>query len=288
MPPSLGHPATGDVLPDFDRNRPGPVCAYIWECSDSGILQVLTADFNNDGNPDIVFLQIFRITVVLGNGDGTFQPPIQAPVTATPYFTSMAVGNFNNDGKADVVVFASTLAAIPHIMSKLISVKAMGRSLRPSVRQRPVYVTEPPIVGVVNHHEQNLDLIGPNVVAVGVGDGTFQQPIFSNCAAQNTPGGSPGGGDFTVADFRGDGYLDLTLVFEDVYGGAIFDFVFASGVVCLGNGDGTFTTGPVVYSSNTVADSVTSLPSYRVTTGDFNGHGLICTGADILQIRRRI
>ena len=36
--------------------------------SDTGIRQVLTADFNNDGNPDLVFLQHFRITVVLGNG----------------------------------------------------------------------------------------------------------------------------------------------------------------------------------------------------------------------------
>ena len=117
-------------------------------------------------------------------------------------------------------------------------------------------------------------MIGPNVVALGVGDGTFQPPIFSNCAAHSTPGGSsPAGGDFSVADFRSNQTLDLALLYADVLGGAIFDPVYATGVVCLGNGDGTFTTGPIVYSSNTVAASKASLPSYRVTTGDFNGDG---------------
>ncbi len=76
--------------------------------SDTGILQVRTADFNGDGNQDLVFLQVFRITVVLGNGDGTFQPPIHTPVTDNPYFTGMAVGDFNNDGKEDVAVFGAT------------------------------------------------------------------------------------------------------------------------------------------------------------------------------------
>ena len=117
--------------------------------SDNGILQVLTADFNNDGNQDLVFLQVFRITVVLGNGDGTFQPPIHAPVTATPYLTSMAVGDFNNDGRVDVVVFASTSGALPQYYVQTYLGQGDGTFAQPISSQSTVYFTGPQIVGDV-------------------------------------------------------------------------------------------------------------------------------------------
>jgi hypothetical protein len=62
------------------------------------------ADFNNDGNLDIVVANLdpSTVSVYLGNGDGTFQPPIASDTTYGSYY--VVVGDFNNDGKPDVVV----------------------------------------------------------------------------------------------------------------------------------------------------------------------------------------
>src|SRR5271168_2662309 len=61
---------------------------------------VLTADFNGDGVPDLVVLGGV-ISVLLGNGDGTFtaapNPPVDSP-------GAIAVGDFNGDGIPDVAV----------------------------------------------------------------------------------------------------------------------------------------------------------------------------------------
>jgi uncharacterized protein (DUF2141 family) len=70
------------------------------------------ADFNGDGKLDIVTLGGFEnvspfrqvVTIALGNGDGTFQKPLQfhAGLTATS-FRGLGIGDFNDDGKLDVV-----------------------------------------------------------------------------------------------------------------------------------------------------------------------------------------
>jgi hypothetical protein len=71
--------------------------------------QIHTGDFNNDGIPDIVVgnnSYSAGLTVYLGNGDGTFKPPLNsAPGTST---WDMAVGDFNGDGKLDVAIVGLT------------------------------------------------------------------------------------------------------------------------------------------------------------------------------------
>lgn len=156
---------------------------------------MLAADFNGGGNVDLVFLQVFRITVVLGNGDGTFQGPIHAPVIATPYLASMAVGDFNNDGKTDVVVFG-TSNGTPFVETYL--GQGDGTFSSPISSPSSAWVGNPPLVGDINH-DGIPDLIGSGGVALGQGDGTFQQ---------TTPSLSEGA-PIAIADFRGDGNLDL-------------------------------------------------------------------------------
>jgi hypothetical protein len=71
---------------------------------------VLTADFNGDGNLDLAVANYNQddagfdsgsVSVLLGNADGTFQPAL---TSATGYLhLSLAVGDFNNDRKLDLV-----------------------------------------------------------------------------------------------------------------------------------------------------------------------------------------
>jgi uncharacterized protein (TIGR03437 family) len=241
--------------------------------SDSGVLQVLTADFDGDGNQDLVFLQVFRLTVVLGNGDGTFRPPIHTPVTATPYFSSMAVGDFNHDGKVDVAVLGSTSQGL--FLETYLG-RGDGTFSEPISSPSSSAFAGPPLEGDVNH-DGNLDLIGDGVVALGAGDGTFPTTITASACflpPVYLPGASPGGSDFTVADFKGDGNLDFSLLNTVlmIYG-AFGGTASATGTVCFGNGGGTFTPGPTIYSGGGPGSYASGFASFLVTTGDFNGDG---------------
>jgi hypothetical protein len=58
-------------------------------------------DFNGDGKPDVLQQGTGTLLVLLGNGDGTFQPPISTNSGAK--LTLVAAADLNGDGKTDVV-----------------------------------------------------------------------------------------------------------------------------------------------------------------------------------------
>ena len=68
------------------------------------------ADFNGDGVPDLAVSNSGchlstpskTVSVLLGNGDGTFQASLTFGVGIAP--RSVAVGDFNADGKPDLAV----------------------------------------------------------------------------------------------------------------------------------------------------------------------------------------
>ena len=66
---------------------------------------VVSADFNGDGIPDLAVTNYSNpkpchVSVMLGNGDGTFQPPVQFRVGVSP--AQLVVADFNHDGKPDI------------------------------------------------------------------------------------------------------------------------------------------------------------------------------------------
>ncbi len=64
------------------------------------------ADFNHDGNVDLLVATTAGLSVLLGNGDGAFQAPMQFDSTHRVGGPAVAVGDFNRDGKPDVAVIS--------------------------------------------------------------------------------------------------------------------------------------------------------------------------------------
>jgi hypothetical protein len=100
----------GEVVSVFLNNGDGTFAgavAYITGRSPQGLA---TDDFNGDSHADLVvtnynsgdFMHPGNISVLLGNGDGTFQPPAHFDVGYGP--TAVATGDFNNDTQRDVAV----------------------------------------------------------------------------------------------------------------------------------------------------------------------------------------
>ena len=65
---------------------------------------VAIADFNRDGRADLATANndSSDVSVLLGNGAGGFSPAAGSPVTVGTNPTTLTIGDFNRDGKADL------------------------------------------------------------------------------------------------------------------------------------------------------------------------------------------
>ena len=215
---------------------------------------VTVGDFNGDGKLDLVttalgslnpITNVYRgeISVSLGNGIGGFGPGISFTNTGAPL--SVAVGDFNGDGKLDLV----TTNNYTNRVSVFLGNGAGGFSPRTefAVGTSPKSVT----VGDFNG-DGKLDLATANEdsnnVSVLLGNGSGGFGTKTDFAVGTSPN------SVTVGDFNGDGKLDL----------AATNRVGNNISVLLGNGAGSF---------GLKTDFAVGTSPNSVTVGDFNRDG---------------
>jgi len=211
---------------------------------------IAVGDFNRDGKLDLAVANYgpdyenSTVSILLGNGDGTFHPQVAYPAGVNP--VGVLVGDFNGDGKLDLAVLDNN--QVPGV--SILLGNDDGTFQNPVAYQ----VGENPRVGMVAdfNGDGKLDLAVANYtdsdisILLGNGGGSFQAPV-------NYPvGANPN--VLWGADLNRDGKLDLVTANQ---GGN-------SVSVLLGNGDGTF-QAHTDYSAGQGAQGL--------AVGDFNADG---------------
>ena len=209
---------------------------------------IAAADLNHDGKPDIVVTiannNTARTEVLLGNGDGTFQAPL--PVTSSCCVTAFAVADFNGDGKPDVAVLLHNPS--PGISPDQLLIylgTGAGTFAAPLASVAGAYPSAL-AVGDFNHdgkldvvvaYQGDIGMAPPPgrgfSILFGKGDGTFSAPVPISIGIENF---QPAG--LVAADWNHDGLLDLAVTLNN---GPL--------LVLLGRGDGTF-QAPATYAGS--------------------------------------
>lgn len=206
-----------------------------------------TWDFNEDGVTDIITTNIGNdsVSVLFGNGDGTFKQQMQMPVAKEP--RALALEDFNGDGHMDLAIACSGSDQIAIYLG--LANGTFGTGQRYGVHKTPVAIAR----GDFNA-DQKPDLAvalrnDKIKILIGLGDGTFIE------GPQYEYGDTPT--SIAVADLDRNGTLDLAVT----NGGPMSSAVS----IWPGNGDGTF---------RTPTDYRTGKRPLVVSFGDFNSDQL--------------
>jgi hypothetical protein len=215
-------------------------------------VSLLVGDFNGDGLLDLAAGTTPKggpsqvpaggtLSVLLGKGDGSFQP--HRDFGGVSYSYSLIAADLNGDGQLDIALVNPDEGAVNVLLGD-------GRGSFGSVMDTVAALGPTQLLAGDFNGDGKQDIAyasqgsGTISVSLGNGDGTFQAPLNNQ---------APGGGSTLVASYlNADKKLDVAAVI----GSEI------SPVVLLGNGDGTF--GPRM-------GYPVQFPTGALSVGDFNG-----------------
>jgi hypothetical protein len=210
-------------------------------------------DLDGDGNLDVVASnpKASSVSRFMGRPGGALAPAIDEPIgvrgASEPY--SVAIGDYNRDGRLDVAVAVDVNAVVA------VKLGNGDGTLQPEVTYPLGGAGSFILITRDMDLDGNLDLVcanrGSNNVSVllGRGDGTFRRRLLSSTGPDTGPY------SVAVADFNLDGVPDV----------ATAAFRKSSVSVLIGIGDGRF--------EPPIDSGPTGVITYGVVAADFNGDG---------------
>jgi Bacterial Ig-like domain (group 3)/FG-GAP-like repeat len=268
--------------------------------ANASITSYAVGDLNGDGKADLAFLVNYNGLPVyftaLSNGNGTFATPIGygfpqiAPAGGydnQPTVGNLQIGDFNHDGKADLIFnFTDIAEPVQTYLQGLAVLPGNGDgtygspvfSYTYNSTTAPATYNNPPTVVLISdlNGDGNPDLIAANSTFAivngfgvtttalqtytGKGDGTFNPP--------NTILTTNRLGPIVLADFNHDGKLDVAALAEQV--STQNNTAQGQLYIALGKGDGTFAA-----PTTQLLDGGDVVPESGLAAADFDGDGNI-------------
>jgi hypothetical protein len=221
---------------------------------------VTLADVNGDGKIDALVANwaSSTVAVLLGHGDGTFEPAVTYDAGGAGW--SVAVADVNGDGNPDLLIGncgPSPASSCPGTGGSVAVLLGNGDgTFKPAVTYDPGSSTSVLSIAVADVNGDgkpdlliancNGDLLtGAVGVLLGNGDGTFRPAVTYDPGARCSY-------SIAVADVNGDGKPDLVVANSDNSVSGSNELVG----VLIGNGDGTFRPAVTYGSGGDFADSI--------------------------------
>jgi hypothetical protein len=243
-------------------------------------------DFNGDGIPDLAVLNYDALTVLLGNGDGSFAIAANSPIKLSEGATAIAAGDFNGDGIPDLAVTSEKWVNNTQKNTVTILLGSASGTFTQAAGTPASVGRDPGSIVVADFNGDGIaDLAVANgnsntvSILLGNGKGAFTAAPQSPVTVGNNPW------FIATGDFNGDGIADL----------AVANTGSNTISILLGSGKGTFTpAAPLAVGATAIAvgdfnedgkaDLAVVLPGNSqvdILTGNGNGTFTAVTGSPI-------